>query len=184
MAWACQAANGATTKVEAADAVKAALGGDPPNEPFQGIRGSGWQLLDDQYYGDCVAQAHLMTLALRMLGSSALTKTVRASTDAGAGHCLDQEQRAPGGDVQYLILWFPGWNAFEGCCSTPFTAGEDNFHYAVWPQMKGTDDYNILTQLGNRGVEQYWVRTWNDIEPGEDEWHVIEPAAEGPIPVP
>lgn len=48
-------------------------------------------------------------------------------------------------------------NAFEGCC-----AAADHY-YAVWPKHKATNDYTLLLALP---CQQYWVRTWDDVEPG------------------
>lgn len=165
-----------TTEEAVADYVHSQLGDhDPPYEPDEEPNlGSGWGLLDlgTVYYGECDEQAELMQLAMRIVGIGASGALVRASTDAGAGNCLDQESRpAPGGGgyTQWLILDFEPsgsghWaNAFEGCC---VTAGH---YYAVWPKKKATDDYDLLKQLRGR---QFWVKTQGNIRPGDDDWAV------------
>lgn len=110
-----------------------------------------------------------MELALQLLGVSASTALVRASSNAGAGNCLDLEQKTEGGIKKWLMLDFDtgsgyAWNAFEGCC---VAAGS---FYAVWPKHKASDDYDMLKN--KLTCEQYWVKTYYDIPPGSSGWHV------------
>ena len=88
------------------------------------------------YCGECDEQAALMELGVELLGVGAYTDKVYASSNSGAGNCLDLEDKVEGGIKKWLILDFNtgagyNWNAFEGCC---VTAGS---WYAVWPKRKG-----------------------------------------------
>ncbi|MDY7011109.1 MAG: hypothetical protein SVV80_10215, partial [Planctomycetota bacterium] len=105
----------------------------------------------------------------RLLGVTATDRLVRASSNAGAGNCLDLESKTEGGVKKWLILDFTvgagyNWNAFEGCCETA------DHYYAVWPKHKADNDYDMLKN--HISCQQYWVKTFNDIEPGTDSWDV------------
>ncbi len=129
----------------------------------------GWPLLGGGS-GDCDNLAQLLCYTVEMLGvDNAFVKLVRASSNAGAGNCLDLETRNVNGETQYLVLDFdpgPGysWNAYEGCCNTV------NSYYAmgVSPLLKRSDDYQILKGLS---CQQYWVTT--NVPPGNPTWTVI-----------
>ena len=163
---ACEMADGADSKVAVADAIHNAIGDpvDPPYDPGeQSTLASGWDLLDNpNTYGECDEQAALMKDIVELLGLTATVEKVRASTVAGAGNCLDFETTTIGGRKAWLIMDFNpseegmNWNNFEACC---VTAG---FYYAVWPKLKGTDDYDILRQLR---CQQYWISTYDDVDP-------------------
>ena len=88
---------------------------------------------------------------------------VMSRRNAGAGNCLDYENRSPACPVhgsEKLLLDFYGggtfdnMNQFEGCCET---AGS---YYAVWPKEKETNDYTMLQALGSRGLTQHYC-WWN-----------------------
>jgi len=179
--WCCQEANGESTDGGVADAIHNSLGDvDPPYEPGEKPSlGSGWPLLAGTTYGECDEQAGLMELAVELLGLSGDVRLVRASTNAGAGNCLDQESKTEGGIKKWLILDFDmgsghNWNAFEGCCET---AGS---YYAVWPKHEATDDYDMLKN--KIAPQQYWVKTYSDIPPGNSGWGVETVYAEEPLP--
>jgi len=119
--------------------------------------------MDGTTYGECDEQADLMRLACLIQGVNPATlQLVRASTNAGAGKCLDFEDRLPNCSNpshgnEKLLLDFGSWdmNAFEGCCDT---AGA---YYAVWPMRKATNDYTMLQGLGGTGVAQHYC--WWDL---------------------
>ncbi len=110
-------------------------------------------------------------------GGSAEVKFVRASTNAGAGNCLDAETRIcpEHGKPEQLQMDFDGTadfniNAFEGCCVTA------NHYYAVCPKHKATNDYTTLTTLN---PQQRWCRGNNE----SGYWVPCnKPGAEVPIP--
>ena len=164
--FSCLEADGADSEVAVADAIYDAIGNpvDPPHEPGElppsREEASGWALLDspDTTYGECDGQAMLMRDIVNLLGLEAELQYVKASTNSGAGNCLDYENRTVGHENEVLIFDFPrpngerNWNAFEACCETA------DSYYAIWPKFKGTDDYDILLQLGQQiGAQQYWV---------------------------
>ena len=167
--FSCLNADGADSEVAVADAIHEAIGNpvDPPHEPndlpHTTEAETGWELIDspNTYHGECDEQAMLMRDIVNLLGLEAEVKLVRASTDAGAGNCLHIETMTLNGKEHWLIMDFPlperehFWNLFEACCVTA------NFYYAVWPKLKGTDDYDILQQLG---CQQYWVNIVYDPE--------------------
>ena len=167
--FSCLNADGADSEVAVADAIHEAIGNpvDPPHEPndlpHTTEAETGWELIDspNTYHGECDEQAMLMRDIVNLLGLEAEVKLVRASTDAGAGNCLHIETMTLNGKEHWLIMDFPlperehFWNLFEACCVTA------NFYYAVWPKLKGTDDYDILHQLG---CQQYWVNIVYDPE--------------------
>ncbi|MCK4299617.1 MAG: hypothetical protein KAX80_08785, partial [Planctomycetes bacterium] len=97
MDWATEKADGSASEQAVADAIQDALGGVGVDPPFErGEKedlGEGWELLDGSTYGECDEQAYLMELAVRMIGVPALTRGVYASSDAGAGDCLELEHK-------------------------------------------------------------------------------------------
>lgn len=115
---------------------------------------SGWELLDGGN-SECLGLAQCMTLVVKMLGISAETKQVCASTDGGVGHCLQIERRTNcslnhGKEVLSLLFSLP--NVWEGCSSA---AGH---YYALYPIKKATDDYAVLKELVPSEARQYWYR--------------------------
>ncbi len=156
----CEWADTATGEEEVADGIHDNLGNaDPPYEPSEKpSEGSGWTLLEGNAYGECDEQADLMRYAVLMQGvTPAYLRFVRASTNAGAGNCLDYETRVCSLHGQeWLLLDFGGagyhgdMNQFEGCCETA------NHYYAVWPKEKSQDDYTMLQTLGSSGTTQHW----------------------------
>ncbi len=131
--------------------------------------------------GDCDDSARFMRRCVNMVGiPDGIVQLVRATTDAGAGNCLDLEWQDTGLIRWWLILDFDtgsgyDWNAWEGCLEV---AGA---YWAVCPRLIATDDYDMLKN--KLPCQQYWVETENNQEPGEgDEWYVIDQW--GPIPIP
>ncbi|MFH1740713.1 MAG: hypothetical protein ABIH23_17025, partial [bacterium] len=108
--WACTKASTKVSPEQIADAIYNAIGDpvDPPYDPVEkGSLGSGWPLLAGDTYGECDDQAELMMLALKILGISAQLKLVRASTNSGAGNCLDYQYRyCPVHGDEWLMLDF------------------------------------------------------------------------------
>lgn len=185
LSWACEKADGATSPSTVADAIHNALGNvDPPEEPDEcdpNTLCDDWRLLAGcPYYGECDEQAELMELGVEILGSSAYMDKVYASSNSGAGNCLDLESKTEGGIKKWLILDFDtgagyNWNAFEGCC----VAGGS--WYAVWPKRKATDDYDMLKN--KLAPQQYWVKTVDDKPPGYPwGWQVQTVYDEEPLP--
>jgi hypothetical protein len=166
--YVCTEAEGAGSPEAVADALHDALVAKD-NFDVSG-QTAGWALLDGGT-GDCDNQALCMVLCVRMVGAGpASLEHVRASSDYGAGNCLDQEDRA-GPPHQWLFLDFdpgPGynWNAWEGCC---LTAGH---YYAITPDRKKADDYQMLLALPG---QQYWVETQDDIRPGDPACVILLP---------
>ena len=184
--WCCDKADGSATQGAAADALHDGLGNvDPPKEPGdcspQQITSDWWLLDSCPYYGECDEQAGLMVKTIKMLGvdSSAYTDLVYASSNSGSGNCLSLESKTEGGVKKWLILDFTvgvgyNWNAFEGCCVAASS------WYALWPKKEATDDYDMLkNQLA---PQQYWVKTYSDIEPGTSGWGVETVYAEESLP--
>jgi hypothetical protein len=136
--------------------------------------------MDGTTFGECDEQAKLMQLAVSIQGiGSAEVQKVRASSNSGANNCLDLENILIGWERRWLIMDFDisgsyKWYAFEGCCVTA------NSFYAVWPKKKATDDYDMLKN--KLSLQQYWVKTINDIEPGQPNWQVQTVFSELPIP--
>ena len=137
----------------------------------------GWALLDGGS-GDCDNQASCMKAAVEMLGAGPATVSyVRASTNAGAGNCLDLKTRIVNNKKQYLLLDFDAgvghnWNAYEGCCKV------GSNYYAITPKIKAGNDYEMLKALG---CQQYWVETMGI--PGQTlGWKVVSVLEEVPIP--
>jgi hypothetical protein len=182
--WACTNASGASTIEEIADAINSALSGDPPRDPGDcdpSEQSDNWNLLDGcPYYGECDEQAEFMVRVLKLLGiSGPYDDLVYASSNSGAGNCLDLEPRTQGEVQQWLIMDFAtgagyNWNAFEGVC---VVAGH---WYAVWPSKKASDDYDMLKN--KLAPEQYWVKTYNDIPPGSSGWSVETVYGVEPLP--
>lgn len=122
----------------------------------------GWALLDRGGSGDCDNQARCMKYTFEMLGAgNANVQFVRASTNAGTGNCLDYQSRTCSvHGLEYLLLDFYGggqpdnMNQYEGCCEA---AG---LYYAITPNEKADDDYDMLTKLGDLGATQRWC--WFD----------------------
>ena len=132
---------------------------------------SGWPLLDDGY-GDCAHQAETMKLAVEMLGAGpAYVQKVRASTDGGAGHCLNLQDRyvwwplTGRWERHYLIMFGGGgWQSYEGCCS------HGTGYYSVTPAISTSDDYTMLLALINQQQwQQWWVYTANAHPLGQPE---------------
>jgi len=100
-----------------------------------------------------------MNFCCRVLGLPANRRLVCASTDAGAGNCLNLEPRTSQehGAEALILAAAPGdWQNFEGCCEIP-TAGR---YYALWPKLKANNDYDMAknTLIGQLGWTQWWVR--------------------------
>lgn len=164
MQWSCRKAGGQNTPETIADKIQLGVSSDTA---FGGGGTDEWNLLAGGS-GDCDNQARLMRDAVQLLGSSPATvELVRASTNAGAGNCLDLESKwVIFSGTRYLIMDFtvgPGhnWNAYEGTCKT---AGH---FYAITPRLKATDDYDMLKKLS---CEQYWVKS--PVPPGNSGWGV------------
>jgi hypothetical protein len=155
----CTHANGAGSQEAIADALQTTTA--THTVFLVGGTTDGWALLDGGA-GDCDNQARCMGLQVEMLGAGpAVVRLVRASTNGGAGNCLDQEDRE-GPPHQWLVLDFNtgtgyDWNAYEGCCET---AGH---YYAIHPQIKADNDYQLLLALP---CQQYWITTVGDVQPG------------------
>ena len=179
--WSTWKADLAISDSAAANGIHNGLGNvDPPYEPGEKpTLGNSWTLLDGGTYGECDEQAGLMEDCVEMLGISASTADVRASSNSGAGNCLDQESKIEESIKKWLILDFNtgagyNWNAFEGCCVTTGS------YYAIWPKCKATDDYDMLKN--KLATQQYWVKTYNDIQPGQSGWNVETVYDEEPKP--
>lgn len=161
----CAWATDAITDEDVANGIQNVLSSDPPYDPGDGKNTitNGWELMaGGDTYGQCLQQANLMGYALNMQGISfQAIGLVRASTNAGAGNCLDYEDRNPSCPVhgpEKLNLDFSGTlNEFEACCNV---AG---FYYAVWPKLKATNDYTMLQLLGNGNVTQHYCWWDNSI---------------------
>jgi hypothetical protein len=173
----CTWAEGQNTAEAVVDAIWNSLGDfgwqggtdhDPPFEPgekSQTITGPSywarcWELMDGDVDGECDEQAALMNFCCRDVGLAANTRLVHASTNGGAGHCLNMETRYVGqhGNERLILAASPGpsnWQQFEGCCEVPVV----HHYYAVWPAIKATDDYDMLKNklAGTWGWKQYWV---------------------------
>lgn len=117
---------------------------------YGGITDS-WALLDGGV-GDCGKLARCMSHTLQMLGIKSEVEFVRASTDSGAGKCLDYEKKTIDGLEYSLIMDFardisnPAWNLYEGCSVF------ENY-YAIEPKAKESNDYSMLRKLN---PDQYW----------------------------
>ena len=137
---------------------------------------SGWALLDGGS-GVCSDQALTMKLAFMMVGAgNASVKLVRASTNSGAGNCLDLQDRPVGETTQYLLLDSdPGvgyeWNAFQACCEAATK------YHSIKPKHKEDNDYDILSSLG---WQQYWVEL--DTPPDGVGWTVVDVIEEVLVP--
>ncbi len=175
----CYAAAQAGTYREAIDGVAlggpgihAALESDPPcdGQELDGIppcTGSGGIIAADwllkagpPFVGECHHQAHLMNVAIQMIGVSAGTEyRLRASTDANvkALECKtaaqlhitqDLDGDGESGD-ETLCLYFDfdppsgAINFFEGTLEMPWG------HYAVWPSLKAATGCRLLRALGD-----------------------------------
>ncbi len=174
--WVCSNAAGATTQVACADNLHTAVAAQTTFGPGQI---DGWALLDGpDRTGDCGRQANCMAQAVNILGAGpAEVKYVRASTDPGAGNCLNLESRLVNERIQYLVLYFTGaifpWNAYEGTCAS------GNSYYAITPTLKQPNDYQLLKALD---CKQYWITTKGDLPPGTTGWEVDFPVEEVPLP--
>ena len=166
--WAVTAATNATTAELVADGIWNALGNvDPPLEPGENGKsllpdgGNEWKLLDGTFTGECDEQARLMKRGVEILGSSASVALVYASSDSNA---MDMESRVSAYDPDlhdYLIYYYPGPNAFEGCCVSA------SKWYAVWPKVKAGSALDILRNLCSGGAVQKWVRMDDGWTPGQ-----------------
>lgn len=171
--WSTLKANRSHDQEECADAIQTAVSQET-RFSFTGESDS-WSLLDGGA-GDCDNQARCMMRVLGMLGIPGEVRLVRASTDAGAGNCLDFEKRGTVFTRQYLLMDFTptgdnhSWNQFEGCCYAA------NNYYAITPKRKAPDDYSMLKSLSCR---QYWATIETD---SYGNWNVV--SCEGPIPIP
>jgi hypothetical protein len=169
--WVCTKAKGQNSKVKCCDKLWDGVAADAN---FGSGRTDGWALLDGGS-GDCDNLARCMMYAVEVLGAGPATvRAVCASTNKGAGKCLDLETRWRGGRRQYLVMDFdtgPGykWNAYEGCC---VTAGH---YYAVEPKKKAKNDYKMLKAIS---CQQYWVLT--NTRPGRRGWRVLRVFEEVP----
>lgn len=157
----CTAALGKTNEEQIADAIWNDV---VNNTTFGSGTNTGWELFDPYTSGDCDNQAQCMELATEMVGTGpADVRLVYASTNGGAGNCLDMDTRIVTNQIQYLILDFYStgeehdWNAYEGCCHVA------DRYYAITPSLKTTNDYQILQAISGR---QFWVAMSNDIVPG------------------
>jgi hypothetical protein len=163
----CGWAEGKKDPEPIADAIWDAIAqpNDPPFEPGEkplltSDTGRCWELMDGELAGECDEQARLMNFACRLLGLTANTRLVHASTDAGAGRCLALETSNIGEYAVGLIFAAdpaPGdWQNFEGCCEVA-AAGR---YYALWPKLKANNDYDMAknTLIGQLGWTQWWVR--------------------------
>ena len=173
MRWSCQKANAQDTPENIADKIHS---GVKANTTFGGGGVEGWNLLAGGS-GDCDNLARLMSYAMKLLGvSPATVRKVRASSNAGAGNCLDLETQWFFG-TRYLIMYFTlaspsyRWNAYEGGCET---AGK---YYAIEPFIKATDDYDMLRKIT---CTQHWVKT--NVPPGYSGWGVIAVYSTEPKP--
>jgi hypothetical protein len=157
--------------------------GDPPCTGTGGTIVDDWRLLaGPPYVGECHQQAHLMNLALQLIGAGAANEYLtHASTDAnpmddletttsgalGITQDLDGDGEI-GEEVWELIFdfnpppdpvppdWERSWNNFEG--SLEITGR----YYAVWPSLAAASACELLLQLGPTGVvsppaKQYWI---------------------------
>lgn len=150
-----------------------------------------WGLLDPNGQGDCANLAALMADAYNIVGSGgaspAQVRKVMASITPGSGNSLGINgtpiSRASG--LEFLIFDFSplpllfNWNAFEGCTE----AAGSYYAHGIKPMLTAPNDYEILKALGGRGVQQVWVRTTNNITPGEPGWSVSEIIETG-VPIP
>jgi outer membrane protein OmpA-like peptidoglycan-associated protein len=175
MAWSCEKANTKKTPEKIADKIQE---GVRANTTFGGGGTDGWNLLAGGS-GDCDNLARLMSFAVKILGvTPATVKCVRASTNSGAGNCLDLETTwGFFSGTRYLIMYYynasPGyrWNAYEGTCNT---AGK---YYAIEPFIKATDDYDMLKKIA---CTQHWVKS--PVPPGAHGWHATNPSSAVPKP--
>jgi hypothetical protein len=150
--------------------------GDPPCTGTGGTIVDDWRLLaGPPYVGECHQQAHLMNLALQLIGAGAANEYLtHASTDAnpmddletttsgalGITQDLDGDGEI-GEEVWELIFAFePGnapnmnWNNFEGSL---VIGGR---YYAVWPSLNADSACELLLELRDAGVpetKQFWV---------------------------
>lgn len=170
--WAVKAANGATTEEQGADKIYNALG-EPNNPPYEKDekpleQGATWKLLDEQVSGECDEQATLMMKIMKILGIAAEVHLIRASTDSTNVEDLESSTTIFPGRTAYLIMDFVlgqgyDWNAFEGCCKCA-----DKW-YALFPKYKANTALDLYRAIS---FQQYWVLTYNDIEPTAPGWGV------------
>ncbi len=159
----CEWAEGKTNEVSIADAIWTNV---VQYTEFGPDGDKGWELLDPPASGDCDDLASCMKVAVEMIGvEPAYVRFVSASTNAGAGNCLDQDSRIVSNRIQYLILDFTtsgtnyNWNAYEGCCEV----AENYYTFGLATNLKRENDYEILKALPCR---QFWVTMQDDTEPG------------------
>ena len=158
----CDTASGMTNEEQIADAIWNDVA---ENTIFGNGHNTGWELFDSAYTsGYCNDQAACMEVAVEMAGAGpADVQLVYASTNSGAGNCINMDARTVSNQVQYLIFDFQtngpthDWNAFEGCCTVA------DRYYAITPCLKTTNDYQMLQALPCR---QYWIAMSNNVVPG------------------
>jgi hypothetical protein len=174
--WACSNAQGQDTIIGIADAIHSALNANPPIDGGGSTQSDDWELLDGApYKADCDNQARFMNRVLKLLGLNVGSPDlVYASSNSGTGNCLDLESKTESGIKKWLIMDFDSgtgynWNAYEGVLVVTDEASED-YYYAVWPSKKADDDYDMLKN--KLGPQQYWVKTYNDVQPGSSSWSV------------
>ncbi len=153
----------------------ASLDGVPPCVGAGGTIVGDWRLLSGPpFVGECDQQAHLMNLAVQLIGvtgapeyktyaSSDADPTDREFTTAAAlGITDDLDGDGVVGEtdeVLELIFAFdpedpmdPNWNNFEGSI---IAAGK---YYAVWPSLKAESACGLLLEVERvEGAKQYWV---------------------------
>ncbi len=178
----CNAAWQAGTALEAIEGAPGAgigihkrLDADPPNDGAGGTIVNDWRLMASwPYSGECHDQAHLMNLAIQMVGVGAGTEyRTYASTDAnptnrefttaaalGITEDLDGDGIVGETDeVLELIFAFdpanpvdPNWNNFDGSL---IAVGK---YFAVWPSLKASSMCTLLLEVRDGvGAKQYWV---------------------------
>ena len=215
MNFVCTAAAQAATALEAIDGapfggggIHARLAGNPPVDGCPAGTTcvddwrlmAGWVSATERYNGECDEQAHLMNLAIQLLGAGAGAQyKTYASTDAqvttiettsaqalGVTQDLDGDGQM-GDETLELIFdfdpppnppppgWEPDWNLFEGSISA---AGR---YYAVWPSFAADSELGLFCKvLQGVAAEQQWV--YRIVNP-DDTWYVVY-AHPGAVPPP
>jgi hypothetical protein len=165
--WTCLKAKSASPQV-AVDKIWNALAGDAVDPPFElpdGRSGpviNDWNLIDEesaneQHYGMCDDQTHLMNLALLMQGILSTEYLTYASDDAVV---TDKDSKMVGNHKYWLKFDFPPLtgrpdNNYEGSISAAGT------YYAVWPKLWQISECWLLRYIGpnGHGADQRWPRT-------------------------